>query len=98
MKINSTPRQFGGTTGDIKTRSQKDETDKIQVSAASDVDLSRVQQLQGTLSNVPEIDAAKVSEIKQAISEGRFKVNPEKVADGLLDSVRQMLSSQPRQI
>ncbi len=28
------------------------------------------------------------------MSEGRFKVNTEKVADGLIESVRQMLSTQ----
>ena len=28
------------------------------------------------------------------MSEGRFKVNTEKVADGLIESVRQMLSAQ----
>ena len=32
--------------------------------------------------------------LKQAISEGRFKVNAEKVADSLIESVRQMLGSQ----
>jgi negative regulator of flagellin synthesis FlgM len=38
------------------------------------------------------VDAARVAELKRAISEGRFKVNPERVADGLLESVRQMLA------
>jgi negative regulator of flagellin synthesis FlgM len=37
------------------------------------------------------IDAQRVAEIKQAISEGRFQINPERIADGLLTSVREML-------
>lgn len=37
------------------------------------------------------IDTAKISEIKLAISEGRFKVNPEVVADRLLESVRELI-------
>jgi negative regulator of flagellin synthesis FlgM len=41
-------------------------------------------------------DAAKVAEIKNAISEGRFKVNPEAVADSLLQSVRELLLASPR--
>ena len=50
--------------------------------------------LEETIANTPVVDSAKVDEIKQAMSEGRFKVNTEKVADGLIESVRQMLSTQ----
>jgi len=39
---------------------------------------------------------SKVNEIKLAISEGRFQVNSEKVADGLLDSVHDLLGSRQR--
>ncbi len=40
----------------------------------------------------PAFDAQRVAEIRQAISEGRFMVNPERVADGLINSVREMLN------
>ena len=36
-------------------------------------------------------DAGRVEEIKDAMRKGRFKVNPEVVADKLLDSVRELL-------
>ena len=36
---------------------------------------------------------ASVEEIKQAISEGHFVVNPEKVADRLLETVRDLIQS-----
>ncbi|MBK6636270.1 MAG: flagellar biosynthesis anti-sigma factor FlgM [Rhodocyclaceae bacterium] len=39
-----------------------------------------------------DFSAARVAEIRQAISEGRFQVNPEKIADGLLQSVREFLA------
>lgn len=55
---------------------------------------SRLAEIQSSLSNVPVVDSAKVDEIKQAISEGRFKVNADKVADSLIESVRQMLGAQ----
>ncbi len=44
-------------------------------------------------------DSQKVAEIRQAISEGRFKINPERIADGLISSVREMLGQnrQPTQ-
>jgi negative regulator of flagellin synthesis FlgM len=36
-------------------------------------------------------NAARVAEIRQAMAEGRFQINPEKIADGLIDSVRDFL-------
>jgi negative regulator of flagellin synthesis FlgM len=49
-----------------------------------------------TLSAVGGAEAAfnsqKVAEIRQAISEGRFQIDPERIADGLLSSVRDMLA------
>jgi negative regulator of flagellin synthesis FlgM len=36
-------------------------------------------------------DAARVDSIKEAIRAGTFKVNPEKVADKLIDSVRELV-------
>jgi negative regulator of flagellin synthesis FlgM len=52
--------------------------------------------LEQLIAQAPVVDGAKVDEIKQAISDGRFRVNPEKVADGLIESVRQMLSARPQ--
>lgn len=40
------------------------------------------------------VNAARVTELKQAISDGQFRINPEKIADGLLQSVREMLQRQ----
>ena len=37
-------------------------------------------------------DADKVAAIRQAISEGRFAVKPEAIADGLLSSVKELLA------
>jgi negative regulator of flagellin synthesis FlgM len=71
---------------------------KASASAGDKVDLSslsaRLQDAGAAAANVPEIDAARVAEIKQAISEGRFQINPERIADGLLENVRQMLARQ----
>ena len=52
---------------------------------------TQLQNIEKNLSNGEVFDAARVEEIKQAISEGRFTVNTEKVADRLLESVRDLL-------
>jgi negative regulator of flagellin synthesis FlgM len=64
--------------------------DKVAISALA-VHLQETSAAQGETSAV---DFARVTQIKQAISEGRFKINPERIADGLLESVRQMLARQ----
>ncbi len=48
-------------------------------------------QLQSTDSGI--VNTARVQEIKQAISEGNFKVNPEVVADRLLETVKELIQS-----
>ncbi|MCL2919705.1 flagellar biosynthesis anti-sigma factor FlgM [Shewanella litorisediminis] len=40
----------------------------------------QLQSVQSKLSSLPEVDQKKVAEIKQAIAEGRYKIDPEKLA------------------
>lgn len=53
----------------------------------------QLQNIEKNLSKDEVFDAERVAEIKQAISEGRFTVNADKVADGLLDTVRELIRS-----
>jgi len=39
------------------------------------------------------VNTARIQEIKQAISEGRFKINPEAIADRLIESARDLVNS-----
>ncbi len=54
---------------------------------------SQALQTNGASDSGSVVDVAKVQEIKQAISEGSFKVNPEVVADRLLETVRELIQS-----
>jgi negative regulator of flagellin synthesis FlgM len=40
-----------------------------------------------------DFDAARVAAIREDIRAGRYQVNPERIASGLLDSVRDLLDS-----
>ncbi|MGQ7248686.1 flagellar biosynthesis anti-sigma factor FlgM [Halomonas sp. V046] len=41
-----------------------------------------------------DIDTARVAEIRDAIRDGRLEVHPERIAEGLLKSVREMLDEE----
>lgn len=45
----------------------------------------------------PPVSTARIQEIKDAIAQGRFKINPEAIADGLIDSARDLINSRQRQ-
>ncbi|TFV93903.1 flagellar biosynthesis anti-sigma factor FlgM [Oxalobacteraceae bacterium OM1] len=63
-------------------------TDSVHLSSQA-----KLQALVQTTGTSGVFDANKVEEIKAAIAEGRFKVDPEKVAAGLLDTVTDLLHS-----
>lgn len=54
---------------------------------------NQLKQAEASLKDVPVVDKARVEEIKQAIAEGKFKVNAEVVADKLIDTVKELLST-----
>jgi len=54
---------------------------------------AQLQSMESSIASSPIVDAAKVAEIRQAISEGRFKVNSEVVADRLIETARDLIDS-----
>lgn len=72
-------------------------TESAATSAADEVKLTSSDQLHAMESSLgagQPVDRAKVEAIKQAISEGRFQVNADKIADRLLNSVQELLTNQ----
>lgn len=99
MKIDSsitkTTVSLSGERKVTRTPPPKTET-PASAGASDEVKLTSGSQLQAmgsTLGTAQPVDTAKVEAIKQAISEGRFQVNPEKIADRLLTSVQELLAN-----
>lgn len=61
---------------------------------STEANLSSSQNVESVLASTPVVDVERVAEIKRAIAEGRFQVNADRIADGLLQSVRDMLGSE----
>lgn len=97
MKIDNSINPVGGSTGAGKPGAAKSAAGAGKSQSAAEVARSplsaRLQEISAGLANEPVVDASRVAEIKQAIAEGRYSVNPGKIADGLIDSVREMLAS-----
>ncbi|MCU6433216.1 flagellar biosynthesis anti-sigma factor FlgM [Undibacterium sp. Jales W-56] len=102
MKINDALKSASGLpTGpqQVRTDQQAEKAEvpstpsaKVQISSLS----TQLQALQNTQASSSVFEAKKVEEIKLAISEGRFQVNSEKVADGLLETVKDLLNARKR--
>lgn len=96
MKIDNSVKSSGQVSGDSKTRAARGPSSAPVQTSAGGTQVALSGKLDQIVAQTPVVDGARVDEIKQAISDGRFQVNPEKVADGLIESVRQMLSAQPQ--
>lgn len=65
------------------------QTDSVRLS-------SQAQGASGASNSSQVFDAKKVERIRMAIADGQFQVNSERIADGLLDTVRDLLHSRNR--
>lgn len=97
MKINSAVNTVGPAADSGQPRAAAARRPAAPAgNAAGEVAISplsaKLQEIEASLGNEPVVNAQRVAEIKQAIAEGRFKVDAEKIADGVLASVRQMLA------
>ena len=92
MKINSPLPSVGNASSAQRSRGPGAVSPQPESAGTERVDISSLSaRLQGVGSGEAPVDAKRVADIKQAISEGRFQINPERIADGLLTSVRDML-------
>lgn len=52
---------------------------------------SQLKQMEAQLEAIPVVDRARVETIKQAIATGQYAINTDNIAEGLINSVREML-------
>lgn len=96
MKIDGSLRgtALTGATSQVPARGKSSATtsspkqDSVSLSDTS----SQLQALEASVNQASGFDAAKVEAIKQAISDGRFKINPEQIADSLIASTRELVA------
>ena len=92
MKINSAIPSIGSAPDSGRTRAPAGTAPQSGAGSTERVDISSLSArlLETGAADAP-VNAQRGAEIKQAIAEGRFQINPERIADGLLASVRDML-------
>ena len=59
---------------------------------------STLQKAEAALAETPTLNRAHVEEIKQAIRDGKFKIDTNRIADGLIAEVKQMFDSKAGRI
>jgi negative regulator of flagellin synthesis FlgM len=101
VKIDKTGKSLpSGPTGEAAARAPakgKTSAPASSQPASTSVSLgstaTQLSSLESTIQNAPVVDAKKVAEIKQAISDGRFQINSGVVADQLIKTVRDLIAS-----
>jgi len=97
VKIDDASKKIAGLgVGTTPTRAGKgaEKTDAAGKASSDNVTLSaQAKALTSQSGSTGVFDAKKVDEIKAAIAGGQFKVNAESVADGLMDTVKDLIST-----
>lgn len=97
MKIDDTSKKtapVGVTTTQTRAGKGAEKAAASNKASSSNVTLStQVQALTSQVSSASVFDTKKVEEIKAAIAGGQFQVNAERVADGLMDTVKDLISA-----
>lgn len=91
MKIDSTTTASSPVSSETRSRSN---VSQPLAGAAAEVHLSELAAHLRATGDAPAFDATRVAEIKQAISEGRFSINPEAITDRLIAAASDLLAAQ----
>lgn len=98
MKISKSTPSSGKTTevgsgrsartgGSAPTAPTSPPQDDVQITSLS----AQLKALESRLADTEVVDVARVQAIRDAIAEGRFRINPEVIADRLLETARELV-------
>mgnify|MGYP003613880435 FL=1 len=90
MKIESSTKPTASLNVQNSRKPGANRTDEAK---SDDVKLSGLAAQLLSTDNTQPFDAARVAEIKQAIAEGRFSINPNAIADRLITSARELVDA-----
>jgi len=74
---------------DVTPATDTSQEDSVHLSA----NVAKLQNIDSSSAGSSIVNSARVQEIKQAISEGNFQINPGVVADRLLETVKELIQS-----
>lgn len=100
MKIDNTIKSLGNlpSANDSRNRAVKEQSSTQAVDGGTKVELSSLssslQKMESTIANVPVVNSSRVAELKKAIADGTYKVNPENLANAMLQNAQQMMQLQ----
>ena len=94
MKIDNISSNTNSVTGSNPLRINRSSDGVVQPRPSSNVQLSG--QALDVNANTDSFDSAKVDEIRAAISEGRFQINPSAIADSLIQTARDLVQAQSK--
>ena len=82
----SSDRHVGTVRRDGSTSSQGSNSSASQTDTVSLTDMaSRLHSLEKKLASQPDVDQAHVNRVRDAISRGEYRVDPDRVADKMMD-------------
>jgi negative regulator of flagellin synthesis FlgM len=96
VKINNSTKSLvaGGARKETRPGKSSGNTNRGADTTSSSVQVSplaaQLQQIESQLAGGEVVDPARVAEIKQAIADGRFRIDPNVIADRLLDAVKEL--------
>ena len=91
MKIESSNK---ASSSPLLSETRTPTTAKLTLSSADDVQFSGAAAQLISADDEQTFDSARVSEIKQAITEGRFTINASAIADRLISSAKELVAAQ----
>jgi negative regulator of flagellin synthesis FlgM len=89
LKQISTPTPAETRGGTAKGAKPSDPAAQTEVTLSTRA--AELKQLENQLAAIPVVDRGRVESIKEAIASGQYHVKPENIAEGLIDSVKEML-------